>query len=150
MNCADNACPLCRVVELRVFRTQSISRPELKALTNAALAGNLITWHSGSGETTGYCAWARISRESLRYFIRTGEGPSEPGEWDEGYICWIHDVCLSQARFAGRLFQLRRDLARFRIVAFRHRDVVRVYVRGNRKLRRVNELAVLKAVLKQS
>lgn len=144
MNCADNDCPLCRVVALRVFRAQGISRPQLKALTNAALAGNIITWHSDSGEATGYCAWARISRESLRHFIGTDEGPAEPGEWDEGYICWIHDVCLSQARFAARLFQLRRDLARFRVVAFRHRNVVRVYVRNDRKLRRVNDLALLK------
>lgn len=144
MTCADNDCPLCRVVALRVLRAQGISRPAFKALSNAALAGNILAWHSNAGEATGYCAWARISRESLRHFIGTDEGPAEPGEWDEGYICWIHDVCLAQARFAGRLLQLRRDLARFRVVAFRHRDVVRVYVRNRRTWRRVNALALLK------
>lgn len=144
MTCADNDCPLCRVVALRVFRAQGISRPELKALTNAAQAGNILTWQGAAGETAGYCAWARISGESLRYFIETDEGPAEPGEWDEGYICWVHDVCLSQARFAGRLFALRRALARFRVVAFRHRNVVRVYVRRNQKLCRMDDPALLK------
>jgi hemolysin-activating ACP:hemolysin acyltransferase len=139
MNCHHDACILCDIVSLRVFHAQSISRPQLMALTQAAQTGNVIVWRDGSGEILGYCAWASISRESLRYYIRHAAGPSEPGEWDEGYICWIHDVCLLSVRFVGRLFQLRRELRRFRVVAFRHRDAVHIYVRKNHALRRVND-----------
>lgn len=79
----------------------------------------------------GYVAWAMINRESIDYFIKSGNILHYPHEWTEGGIFYIVDVFFKKDSRFDALTKLLRLLKSKRVISYFRHGKLKILIKEN-------------------
>ena len=123
--------------DIRAYRWLHTTPEQLLHLRASAEANTFEIFWDQHGRPLGYVVWANVCRESAERLNRNGQFPRYTYEWSEGHICLLLDVVINDVDRKLALRQFKAVLSERKIIVFRRRGEVRLYLKKNGRLRRM-------------
>ena len=103
-------------------------------LLNSSLAEKLVVFKDQIKRPIGYLAWAGVNRESALRFLKSGQYPLYPYEWNDGGIALILDVAIQKRSNFDALNQMTEFIHSKRAIIFCKKSTPKLYFRQKDKL----------------